>query len=85
MSGRYARGSAHRTGRMSPDDQTRREEASRAGHVFPSWLVMWGSYSRQFWAFPCFKAAPGTVVQAADISTLAGMMHRVQRTFRERP
>ncbi len=47
--------------------------------VFPGWLVMWGAHSRQFWAYPCFDAPPGTILHAPDPSELAGMMRRVQR------
>ena len=61
------------------DDRAYRELAIRVGEVFPDWLVMWGTYSRRFWAFPCFDAPPGTIAQAADPSSLAGMMHRLQR------
>jgi hypothetical protein len=53
----------------------------RTMEVFPFWLVMWGAYSREFWAYPCFAAPPGTILHAADASDLAGMMHRLQRAM----
>jgi len=53
--------------------------AERIMEVFPHWLVMWGAYSRQFWAYPLFDVPAGTIVRAADASTLAGMMRRLQR------
>jgi len=67
--------------------QARQHATSRSGHdaagrimaVFPGWLVMWGAHSRQFWAYPCFDAPPGTILHAPDPSELAGMMRRLQR------
>lgn len=50
--------------------------------VFPAWLVLWGSYSREFWAFPCFDVPPGTLLHAGNANDLAGMMHRLQRSIR---
>lgn len=47
--------------------------------IFPCWLVMWGHYSREFWAYPRFDAPRGIVLHAADPGVLAGMMRRLQR------
>ena len=47
-----------------PADESRRTDARRVMEVFPSWLVVWGAYTRQFWAFPCFDAPRGTVVSS---------------------
>jgi len=57
-----------------------RATADRLMAVFPHWLVIWGPYSREFWAFPCFDVSAGTVLHAADANDLAGMMHRSQRS-----
>ncbi len=46
---------------------------------------MWGPHSRQFWAYPCFDAPPGTILNAVDPSELAGMMRRVQRAVSVSP
>ena len=62
------------------DDRVQRENAVRVESVFPGWLVMWGLYSRKFWAYPRFDAPPGTIAQAADANTLAGIMHRIERS-----
>jgi len=47
--------------------------------VFPCWLVIWGTYTRQFWAFPRFEVPPGTIARAADVNTLAGTMRKIQQ------
>ena len=62
-----------------PGDRARREQAARVEEVFPGWLVMWGPYTRQFWAFPRFAAPAGTIAQAADATALAGIIRRMQR------
>jgi len=69
-------------GEVSPvfvRDGGRRATAARIMPVFPRWFVMWGVYSREFWAFPCFGAPPGTVLHALEADHLAGMIHLEQR------
>lgn len=69
----------------SADDASKRRTADRTMRVFPQWLVMWDSYTRQLWAFPCFGAPPGTILHATDVNQLAGMIHRTQRVLADRP
>jgi hypothetical protein len=57
--------------------------AGRIVEVFPHWLVMWGAYTREFWAYPCFRAPKGAVLHARDPNDLAGMMHRLQRAVQD--
>jgi hypothetical protein len=59
-------------------DRDQRRLAARIGEAFPHWLVMWGAYSRQFWAFPRFRAPRGTIAHAADPGDLAAHMREVQ-------
>jgi len=54
---------------------------ARLGQVFPCWLVMWGAYSREFWAYPVFG---GPVEHSPNPNDLAGMMHRAQRFAADR-
>jgi hypothetical protein len=44
----------------------------------PHWLVLWGCYSRLFWAFPLFQAPKGTIVSAPDRERLVADMHGVE-------
>ena len=62
----------------------RQRMAARLTSVFPAWLVLRGSYSREFWAFPCFSAPAGTIFHSPNANCLAGMMHRLQRSVQER-
>jgi hypothetical protein len=48
----------------------------------PSWLVMFGVYSRQFVAFPRFAAPEGTVIVAGYPGALPERMRRVERLAR---
>jgi hypothetical protein len=64
----------------SPDDRDERALAARIEQVFPQWLVMWGVYSRQFWAYPCFDVPRGTIAHAASPNDLVGMMRTIQRS-----
>jgi hypothetical protein len=48
------------------------EQSNRA------WLVIWGRYSRLFWAFPRFKAPAGTILSASNPDQLLAYMDSVQ-------
>jgi hypothetical protein len=61
-------------------DPGQRELAARIERAFPRWLVMWGAYSRQFWAYPCFRVPRGTIAHAARPDDLAVMMRQIQRS-----
>ncbi len=60
-------------------DRERREQVARLAEVFPRWFVMWGPWSQQFWAFPCFDVPRGTIARSPDPSELAGRMRAVER------
>jgi hypothetical protein len=59
------------------DDQER-QAAAEIEQSHPHWTVMWGCYSRLFWAFPQFQAPKGTIVSAADRERLLTEMHSVE-------
>jgi hypothetical protein len=44
----------------------------------PGWLVIWGCYSRLFWAFPRFRAPAGTILSASNPDQLLVDMDSVQ-------
>jgi hypothetical protein len=48
----------------------------------PSWIIMFGVYSRQFVAFPRFAAPEGTVIVAGYPGALPERMRRVERLAR---
>jgi hypothetical protein len=45
---------------------------------FPHWLVMWGPYSREFWAYPLFDAPRGTMAHSPNPNELASDMRAMQ-------
>ena len=45
---------------------------------FPHWLVMWGPYSREFWAYPLFNAPRGTIAHSPNPNELASDMRTMQ-------
>lgn len=59
-------------------DRDERRLAARLGEAFPHWLVMWGAYTRHYWAYPTFRAPRGTIAHAADSDDLAAQMRQVQ-------
>jgi hypothetical protein len=67
-----------RPGRRAGDDREQREIAARIGAAFPSWLIMWGAYSREFWAYPRFNVPKGNIVHSAAPGDLAAEMRHLQ-------
>jgi hypothetical protein len=59
------------------DDQER-QVASEIEQSRPSWLVMWGCYSRLFWGFPRFSVPRGTIVSASKPDRLLADMDSVE-------
>lgn len=59
------------------DDQER-QTATRIERENPQWLVMWGVYSRLYWAFPRFNAPPGMIIAAPDPGELLARMRRIE-------
>ncbi len=63
------------------DDQKRRVAAEiELSH--PNWVVLWGCYTRLFWAFPHFLAPQGTIVSAPGPDRLLADMHSVELEMR---
>ena len=65
-------GSAGREGRMAVTDGDHGDAAQRYRQMVenlrrrhPDWMIMYGTYSQMFWAFPLFTAFPGHYVGAA--------------------
>ena len=55
----------------------RAAEQIQAGH--PRWLVLYGTYTREFVAFPLFAAPPGTILTAHYPPALTERMHAAER------
>jgi hypothetical protein len=70
---------------ISVTDDRERAAASEIERRHPGWMVIWGCYSRMFWAFPCFQVPQGTIVSARDPESLLADMRRVETEFSYRP
>jgi muconolactone delta-isomerase len=55
-----------------------RETARRIEKANRRWLVMWGVFSREYWAYPLFSAPSGTIMHAADAEMLVARMREVE-------
>jgi hypothetical protein len=58
--------------------------AERIGQSRPQWLVMWGCYSRLYWAYPLFEMRPRMIVHAAYPDALVARMDETEQRFRVR-
>jgi hypothetical protein len=69
-------------GPLDPDE---RHTAARLHQCNPQWLILWGCYSRLYWAFPLFDAPPGTLVSAPGTRQLLASMRQTERPARHPP
>lgn len=67
------------------DDNACREIAGQIGQARPQWLVLWGSYSHRFWAFPLFEMRPRLLVYASYPDALLARMDEAERRYRIQP
>jgi len=59
-------------------DAGRRQGAATLQKSSPGWLIFWGRYERRFWAFPRFRADPGTIITGATLGELNAGMRAVE-------
>jgi hypothetical protein len=64
-------------------DQACRETARRIAGAHPRWLIIWGPYSRRYWAHPCLPVPAGTLVHASDPGTLVAGIRAVELAVRQ--
>ena len=66
------------------DDDAAREAAERTERENPGWIVMFGSFTKQFVCFPRFPAPAGTIVTALYPDAIPPRMQVIERALRVR-
>jgi hypothetical protein len=69
----------------SPFDEPERRAAARLENGHPGWLIIWGYYSRLYWAFPRFHAPPGTIIAAPGTAELTTRMQHTELAIGAHP
>jgi hypothetical protein len=64
-------------------DEQPRQAARRIEDDRPGWMVVFGTYTRQYVAFPLFDAPPGTVLADRNPDTLTRQMRAAERRYRK--
>jgi hypothetical protein len=64
------------------DDNACRAIAEQIHRSRPQWLVIWGLYSRRFWAYPLFEMHPRRLVNAEYPDALITRMDEAERRYR---
>jgi hypothetical protein len=68
------------------DDEACWAIADQIHHDRPQWLVIWGRYSRRFWAYPLFEMAPRRMlVWAGYPDALVERLDEAERRYRVWP
>lgn len=68
----------------SAEDDAAREIAERLQREHPSWIVIFGAYTRQFICLPRFSVLPGLMVVALYPEAAADRMSEVERLHKIR-
>jgi hypothetical protein len=66
------------------DDDAAREAAERTERENPGWIVMFGSFTKQFVCFPKFAAPAGTMITALYPDAIPPRMRMIERALRVR-
>jgi hypothetical protein len=66
-------------------DEREHTAAARIGKRNPHWLIIWGTYSRLFWAFPLFDVPPGTIISAPSPTELLTRMREAELASAQSP
>ena len=59
-------------------DPDQRRTAARIAQHSPQWVVIWGTATREFWAFPVFQVPAGTIARHRDPAALTRQMRQIQ-------
>lgn len=59
-------------------DVAQRRVAARIAAHRPRWVVLWGLWSRRYWAFPLFDAEPGTIISSASANELVALLDHAE-------
>lgn len=78
---RLARSSKPQPANPAGRDADRYETAQAIQQAHPDWLVMWGVYTRQYVAFPLFRAPAGSIVQSANPDKLVQRIQQAELAF----
>jgi hypothetical protein len=65
----------------SDPDAQQRDTAGLIERDNPGWMVIFGRYSRRYWAYPLFPVPTGTVVGAASPADLVTRMREVENAY----
>jgi len=59
-------------------DPDQRCTAAQIAQDSPQWVVIWGTATREFWAFPVFQVPAGTIAHHGDPTVVTRQMRQIQ-------
>ena len=59
-------------------DPHQRLTTARLQHANPHWLLLWGTHSRRYYAFPLFTAPRGIIITSPDPDRLLKRMRQTE-------
>jgi hypothetical protein len=70
---------------LHTDGQEGRNVAEGINRIRPRWLVIWGTCTRRFCAYPLFDMRPHMIIQAGYPDALIARMDEAERRYRVQP
>jgi hypothetical protein len=67
--------------RPSRDDEDHSEQAARLDRDNPRWMIVWGTFSHEFVAFPLFDVPSGTVLCCRSGPEMERRMRQVEQIY----
>ena len=64
------------------DNDASREAAQRTERENPGWIVVFGTFTKEFVCFPMFPAPAGTIITAHYPDAIAPRMRSIERALR---
>lgn len=61
-----------------PYDPGQRRAAGRIERQNPGWVIMYGPWTRHFWAYPRFSTPRGTILDAPSTAELLPLMRAAE-------
>lgn len=64
-----------------PTSAEHKEQAAKLGQDNPQWLVIWGTFSHEFVAFPLFRVPQGTILCCRSGPELVRRMGQTEEIY----
>jgi hypothetical protein len=66
-------------------DPAQHHTAAQLTARYPHWLIVWGTHTRRYWAYPRFTVPPGNLIHAPNPTELLTLMKHTEHATTGHP